>query len=247
MELYNMDCLIGMKKIKDKSIDFILTDLPYGKTNLSWDNLIDENKLFFEYNRIIKDNGAICLFSYEPYASKLRLANIKYYKYDLIWCKAKATNHLNCEIQPMRKFEKILIFYKKQCIYNPQISDKKPENIRKDTTNRKNVGTYNNINKTTRRKISIDKTYPIDLLFFNECNGVKGKPKDITVKPNNLLKYLINTYTNKYDIILDSCFGIGSTAIACKETNRNFIGFEINTNFYNIAKERINNYAKYRK
>lgn len=233
-ELYNSECIKTMKEIPDKSINLILCDLPYGTTNCSWDNIIPFDLLWEQYNRIIKDNGAIVLFSAQPFTTKLINSNIKNYKYSWYWIKNKCTGFTFAKHQPMRKVEDINVFYKKKPIYVPQglIELDKPI-VKKGKRNKKDV-----IYKTdSLQKEHIVKytNYPNNVLFFDkETNGVHP-----TQKPVSLLEYLIKTYTRERDLILDNCMGSGSTGVACANTNRRFIGIELNKEYFKIAKNRI--------
>lgn len=228
-----------MNNIPDKSVDCIITDLPYGTTQCKWDTIIPFEPLWKQYNRVIKDNGAIVLFGTEPFTSKLICSNIKNFKYNWIWQKDKATGHLNAKKQPMRTVETISVFYKKQCTYNPQLEKKPKENIRPATTKRKNIDNYGSMDKESIRGIPIDMSYPKDILKFRGCFGDKGKSNHPTEKPVELLEYLIRTYTNENEIILDNTMGSGSTGVACKNTNRKFIGMELEKKYYDIAVNRI--------
>lgn len=228
-----------MNHIPDKSVDMILTDLPYGTTQCKWDLIISFESLWTQYNRVIKDNGAIVLFGSEPFTSKLICSNIKNFKYNWIWQKDKATGHLNAKKQPMRTVETISVFYKKQCTYNPQLEKKPKENIRPATTKRKNIDNYGSMDKESVRAIPIDMGYPKDILKFRGCFGDKGKSNHPTEKPVELLEYLIKTYTNENEIVLDNTMGSGSTGVACKNTNRKFIGIELEKKYYDIAVKRI--------
>lgn len=233
------DCLELMKDIPDKSIDMILCDLPYGTTACKWDTIIPFESLWEQYNRIIKDNGAIVLFGSEPFTSKLIISNIKNFKYNWIWQKDKATGHLNAKKQPMRTVETISVFYKKQCTYNPQLTKKPLKNIRPATTKRKNVQNYGSMDKESRRGIPVDMSYPKDILQFRGCFGDKGKSNHPTEKNVALLEYLIKTYTNEGETVLDNCMGSGSTCVAAINTNRHYIGFELDEKYFDIADKRI--------
>ena len=241
IDLYNGDCLEVMKNIPNKSVDMILCDLPYGTTACKWDVIIPFEPLWEQYNRIIKDNGAIVLFGSEPFSSALRMSNIKNYKYDWIWKKPRGTGHLNVKRQPLRDVENISVFYKKQCLYNPQLSKGEPYSALKggknsrvsqagDTTYGKfmNGAEYRNDNDGFR--------YPKQVISFGVVERGTLHP---TQKPVALLEYLIKTYSNEDDIILDNCMGSGSTGVACVNTGREFIGIELDENYYNIAKNRI--------
>ena len=234
IKLYNGDCLEIMEQIPDKSIDMILCDLPYGTTQSKWDSVIPFEKLWEHYNRIIKDNGAIVLFGMEPFSSKLRLSNLKYYKYDWIWNKRKGTNFLNAKKQPLRYHELISVFYKKQPTYNPQ---KTTGHQLKTSFKRKGLQTdvYNKTNKDNY--YSSTERYPRSILEFSSDTQISSLHPN--QKPIKLLEYLIKTYTNKGDLVLDNTMGSGSTGVACLNTNREFIGIEKEEKYFNIAKERI--------
>jgi len=247
IKLYKGDCLEVMKNISDNSIDAIITDPPYGTTARKWDSVIDFDLMWLELNRIIKPNGAIVLFGSEPFSSALRMSNIKNYKYDWIWDKNKPTGHLNAKKQPLRVTENIAVFYKKQCTYNPQLIDRNKKNIRKTDyiPNLKNATTYgkrrDNFKYNEGRTIPIDKGYPKNYLKFIGV-GTNSKKNRLhpTQKPLELMEYLIKTYTNKGETVLDFTMGSGSTGVAAKNLNRNFIGIEMDEKYFKIANERIN-------
>jgi len=233
------DCLKVMYYIPDRSIDMILCDLPYGTTQCKWDVIIPFEPLWEQYKRIVKTNGAIVLFGAEPFSSLLRCSNLDWYKYDWIWQKDKSTGHLNAKRQPLRKTERISVFYQGQCKYNPQISDKPKQNIRPATIKRKNIDNYGKMDKASERGIPIDKSYPCDILTFRGCFGDKDKSNHPTEKPTDLLEYLIKTYTDEGELVLDNCIGSGSTAVACINTKRHFIGIDNNLEYATIARKRI--------
>ncbi len=220
-------------------VDAIITDPPYGTTQCKWDSIIPIPDMWNCCNKIVKDNGAICIFGTEPFSSYVRVNNIKNYKYDWVWQKDKATNHLNAKKQPMRRNELISVFYKKQCLYNPQLSQKPKENIRPPTTKRKNIDNYGSMDKESTRSIPVDMSYPNETLKFRGCFGDKGKSHHPTEKPVDLLEYLIRTYTNEDELVLDFTMGSGSTGVACMNTNRRFIGIELDVTYCDIAKNRI--------
>jgi site-specific DNA-methyltransferase (adenine-specific) len=234
IQLFKGDCLEVMKKIPDKSVDMILCDLPFELTDNEWDKIIDFEKMWYQYNRIIKDNGAIVLFGVEPFSSKIRMSNLKFYKYDWYWEKARPTGFLNARKQPLRNIETISVFYKKQCTYNPQgvISCKK-------MTKRSKTGD-NWITTTKNEYVQTQTNYPKQIIKFNHDKN-KLHP---TQKPVALLEYLIKTYTNENEIVLDNCMGSGSTGVACLNTNRKFIGIELNDEYFTLAKNRIENISK---
>lgn len=232
--LYKGDCLEKMKLIEDKSVDMILCDLPYGKTQCKWDIIIPFELLWEQYNRIIKDNGAIVLFGTEPFSSHLRLSNLKNYKYDWIWDKVKGTGFLNAKRQPMRNHELISVFYKKQCTYNPQktYGHKKKKSYRSRDHHTDVYGEMNQnyLYESTER-------YPRSIQVFS--TDTQNSSLHPTQKPVALLEYLIRTYTNEGDIVLDNCMGSGSTGVACVHTNRSFIGIELDDVYFSIAHDRI--------
>jgi DNA modification methylase len=234
-----------MDKMIEKGIkvDLVLTDPPYGTTQCKWDTIIPFDKMWERLNKLIELNTAVILFGSEPYTSTLIYSNIKNFKYNWIWEKDKATGHLNAKKQPMRKIELISVFYNKQCLYIPQLSQKPKENIRPATTKRKNIDNYGNMDKESVRGIPIDMSYPNETLKFRGCFGDKGKSYHPTQKPVDLLEYLINTYTNEGNLILDFTCGSGSTLIAAKNTNRKCIGIELNEKYCEIAKNRIQNHT----
>ena len=235
-DLYKGDCLEVMKGIESGSIDAIITDPPYGTTACKWDSVIDFKLMWEQLNRIIKPNGAILLFGSEPFSSALRMSNIKNFKYDWYWEKDRETGFLNSKIQPMRKIELISVYYKKQCAYNPILRNKPIQNIRPNKKFGKSQGTYGKHNSGERhRKIPLDKSYPTNLINFSRDKN----NKHTTQKPVALMEYLIKTYTNEGETVLDFTMGSGSTGVAAKNTNRNFIGIEQDANYFNIAKERI--------
>jgi site-specific DNA-methyltransferase (adenine-specific) len=234
------DCLDKMKKIETKHIDLALTDPPYGTTQCKWDSIIPFEPMWKELKKIIKDNSCIALFGTEPFSSHLRLSNLDWFKYDWIWQKDKATNHLNCKKQPMRRNEIISIFYQKQCTYNPQITDKNPNNIRPAKVKRTQAEVYGKMTKISKREIPINKSYPHETLKYESCFGGGKKSYHSTQKPVALLEYLIKTYSNENDTVLDFTMGSGSTGVACKNLNRDFIGIELDPSYFKIAENRIN-------
>ena len=236
-KIYNEDCLEGMKRIPDKSVDMILCDLPYGTTACKWDTIIPFEPLWEQYERVIKDSGAIVLFGTEPFSSFLRTSNIKWYRYDLIWEKPRFTNFLFVKKQFGKVHENISVFYKKQPTYNPQMEAGEPYK-RKGTGKPKTKELMINP-ATDNGKVSDGLRYPKSILKFPFHNVGNVHP---TQKPSDLFEYLIRTYTNENETILDNCMGSGTTAIACINTNRNFIGFELDETYFNLANERIANH-----
>ncbi len=239
MNLVKGDCLEVMKGIPDKSIDMVLADPPYGTTQCKWDSIIPLDEMWKQLKRIIKPNGAIVLFGAEPFSSLMRCSNLKQYKYDWQWQKDKATNHLNAKRMPMRRNEIVSVFYKKQCVYNPQLQKKDQKNIRPPTTKRKQADNYGKMTADSTREIPLDMSYPNETLKFRGCFGDKGKSLHPTQKPVALMEYLIKTYTNEGDTVLDFTMGSGTTGLAAKNLQRDFIGIELDEKYFQIAKERI--------
>ena len=245
IKLYNGDCLELMNDIPDKSIDMILCDLPYGTTQNKWDVIIPFEPLWEQYNRVIKDNGAIVLFGSEPFTSLLICSNIKNFKYNWIWQKNKCTGFLNAKKQPLNDNETISVFYKKQVTYNPQMVKadrvyKRGLVIRDKENNIQQSDNYGE--QKTFLQIDNGMRYPKRIQYFN--NNYTRKQLHPTQKPVELLEYLINTYTNEDETVLDNCIGSGSTAIAAINTNRKFIGMELDNTYFELAQKRINEYIK---
>ena len=248
IELYKGDCLELMKNIPDKSIDMVLCDLPYGTTKCKWDIVIPFEPLWEQYNRIIKNNGAIVLFGSEPFSSKLRMSNLKMYKYDLIWEKERPTNIFTIKYQFGKVHENISVFYKNLQTYNPQMETSiQPNNNDK----RKNKSQISKMNSIETKHSAISKIsdeynpklrYPRDVLKFSR--GTRRGTYNPTQKPIPLLEYLIKTYTNEEDTVLDNCMGSGSTGVSCVNTNRDFIGIELDKDYFNIANEIIKDAQK---
>lgn len=238
IDLRKGDCLEIMKDIPDESIDMILCDLPYGTTACKWDTIIPFEPLWEQYNRIIKDNGAIVLFGSEPFSSKLRMSNLKNYKYDWVWNKKNSGTGLLAKYQPLKITENIMVFGKTKIKYYPIMTKvDKVTNRKKFAT--KNMGEHLG-NAILKVKQDNGYRYPKNILeFYKDSKNQYQKKYHPTQKPVLLLEYLIKTYTNENDIVLDNCAGSMSTAIACLNTNRNFIGIELDENYFNIAKERI--------
>lgn len=235
-QIYNMDCLEGMKLIPDKSIDMILCDLPYGTTNAKWDNIIPTEPMWKQYNRIIKNNGAIVLFGREPFTSILICSNIKNYKHKWIWNKKQSGSFANAKYMPLQIEEDIAVFCNnnKKVNYYPIMRNGK---LRKKGGSKKQIETMSKFIKPDYYTYS-DKYYPTNIIEFANCRN-KKENKHPTQKPVDLCEYLINTYTKENEIVLDNCIGSGTTAIATLNTNRNFIGFELDKQYCEIANERI--------
>ncbi len=238
IDLRKGDCLELMRNIPDKSIDAIICDLPYGTTACKWDTIIPFEPLWEQYKRVIKNNGAIVLFASQPFTSALIMSNPKMFKYSLVWDKVAATNPMLAKKQPMRSHEDITLFYDKQPTYIPQMTDgvkwnragKKKHNT--DTLGRSVL--FMGDDKSETR-------YPKSILTFS--NADKTKNSHPTQKPVALLEYLIMTYTNEGETVLDNTMGSGTTGVACVNTNRNFIGMELDDKYFEIAEARINKAA----
>lgn len=247
IDLIQGDCLYLMKKIPDSSVDMILCDLPYGVTQNKIDKCISFDKLWAEYERVIKPNGCIALFGQGLFYVDLVNSNRKMFRYDFVWDKKLTSGFLNAKRMPLRRHEQIAIFYKKQPTYNPQFTKGKPLHskginyINKEPKNQ-NYGVF--YNTADERKGCTDK-YPTSIIAFKKPHPSVAKHP--TQKPVELLEYLIKTYTNEGDIVLDNCMGSGSTGVACINTGRNFIGIELDEKYFNIAKERIKEAKQKRK
>jgi len=235
-EIWQGDCLELMKNIEDKSIDMILADLPYGTTACKWDTIIPLEPLWEQYKRIIKDNGAIVLTASQPFTSALVMSNIKMFKYEWVWIKSKPSNFLNCKKQPMRKNENVLVFCKGQSIYNPQGLI-----VGKQNKNSGNENTYGKVKKEWEQEITYT-NYPNNVLEFS--NVVGSNTLHPTQKPVALFEYLIKTYTNEGDLVLDNVAGSGTTGVACKNLGRNFILIEKEPEYIEIIKKRLEELKK---
>jgi site-specific DNA-methyltransferase (adenine-specific) len=217
--------------IPDKSIDMILCDLPYGTTQNKWDTVIPLDSMWEQYKRVIKDDGAIVLTAAQPFTSILVSSNLPMFRYDLVWEKSQATGFLNAKKMPLRKHESILVFYKSPPTYNPQFTEGKPYTAKSNASaNKGNYGKFNdNITVNDGRR------YPVSILQFK--NG--GHTYHPTQKPIDLFRYLIRTYTNPGEIVLDNCMGSGTTAVAATLESRYFIGFETEPKYVEIANKRL--------
>ena len=231
------DCLERMKEIPDGSVDMILADPPYGTTACKWDSIIPLEPMWEQLRRVIKPNGAVVLFGIEPFSSSLRMSNIKQYKYDWIWEKSHATGHLNAKKQPMRNNETISVFYGKQCFYNPQLIQKSYVDKRTKSGNceTQTLGTY----KQVDRSIPFNMGYPKSILKFNSPSKGGEAGFHPTQKPVALMEYLIRTYTQEGETVLDFVMDSGTTGLAAKNLNRKFIGIEKDAGYFEIAKQRL--------
>ena len=233
-KIYNEDCLEGMKRIPDGSVDMILCDLPYGTTRNKWDSVIPLDLLWEQYERVIKDNGAIILTASQPFTTVLASSNLKNFRYEWIWNKQNSTGFQLANKRPLKKHENILVFYKKQPTYHPQGLKKY------NKTNRR--GRVGDNWDEMENNIYIQKwtNYPTQSLHFKH-DKEKNHP---TQKPVALFEYLIKTYTNEGETVLDNCIGSGTTAIASMRTGRNYIGFELDKGYFDIANDRIDKHKR---
>ena len=218
-------------------VDAIITDPPYGTTACKWDSVIPFDKMWERLNKLIKTNGAIVLFGSEPFSSALRMSNIKNYRYDWVWNKGRGTDFLNSKRKPLSSYENISIFYKKQPTYDPQFWFSTPYDKGLVKNSIYNIECYGKTNDVVG-KSEDGKRYPLNVININKLNGHKKKFHP-SQKPVELLEYLIKTYTNEGDLVLDFTMGSGSTGVACMNINRKFIGIELDEKYFNIASKRI--------
>lgn len=237
IKLYNGDCLEVMKDIPDGSVDCIVCDLPYGTTKCSWDAIIPFDKLWCEYARICKKTAAIVLFGQEPFSSSLRLSNLADYRYDIYWEKERLTNINQVKRRVGKTVETISVFYKKQCTYNPQMT----EYNGKPRTNKVKNGKLGKLTDDREKSVfeynDTGLRYPTQVWKFQrDCLTSNLHP---TQKPLALVEQLVVTFSNSGDTVLDNCMGSGTTGVACVRTDRSFIGIELDDNYFNLAKQRI--------
>lgn len=231
IQLIQGDCLGLMKEIPDGSVDMVLCDLPYGTTQNKWDSVIPFEPLWSQYKRVIKDNGAIVLFGAEPFSSALRMSNPTMWRYDWIWQKNKATQYLNANRRPLSNYEIVSVFSNGWARYNPQMGEGTAY-----SNNHKpgdSGDCYGSVKYSKRENVTT--RYPKTIIAF----PVVMKPVHPTEKPVALLEYLIKTYTNEGETILDNCMGSGSTGVACVNTGRSFIGIELDEHYFDVANKRI--------
>ena len=233
--LYKGDCLTVMDELIARGVvvDAIICDLPYGVTNCSWDSVIPFDEMWLRLNKLIKPNGAIVLFGSEPFSSALRMSNIKNYKYDWVWEKVRPSNPMLAKKQPLRYNELISVFYKKQCTYNPQ----KTKGRRNHSSGKDGGKHFNQITQT-------ESIYPNNVDDMKYPKTIQKFSNDLncqhpTQKPIALMEYLIKTYTNENELVLDFTMGSGTTILAAKNLNRRGIGIEMDDKYFDIAKERI--------
>ncbi|EJR56725.1 hypothetical protein IIO_05255 [Bacillus cereus VD115] len=240
-QVFNMDCLEGMKLIPDKSVDMILCDLPYGTTACKWDSIIPFDLLWQQYERIIKDNGAILLTASQPFTTKVIASNIKLFRYEWIWKKGNHTTGFpNANRMPLKNHENVLVFYKKLPKYYPQDLVLLDKPITKKVF--KNMRVFGKKGNESLNKVHVKKytNYPRSIIDFPR----DSKTLHPTQKPVALFEYLIKTYTKEGETVLDNCMGSFTTAIACINTNRNYIGFEMEEEYWKLGNERVNKHIE---
>jgi site-specific DNA-methyltransferase (adenine-specific) len=241
--LVNADCFDVFPFIEDKSIDAIICDLPYGVTQNTWDSIIDLHRLWENYKRVLKPNGVVILTSSQPFTSVLGCSNLKWLKYSLVYEKSHSTGHLNANKMPMRKHEDILIFYDKPPTYNPQKEPKNKNNIRPNKKVATSTTCYGSFNPNAERTDNIDVAFPQSIIKANNSTTGGNRGLHPTQKPIELMEYLIKTYTNENDMILDNTMGSGTTNLACLKLNRKSIGIEKEPKYYEIAVRRLSSYC----
>lgn len=236
------DCLELMNRIPDSSIDMVLSDLPYGTTRCRWDAPINLQELWEQYRRVVKENGAIALFSAQPFTTELIGSNKAMYRYEWIWRKTQPSGFMNAKKMPLRAHENIEIFYRKPPTYNPQMTHGHQRKTATAYGTRESDGS--SCYGREERNYTYDSTdrYPVDVLQYS--TGDKSKRLHPTQKPVDLLEYLVKTYTNPGETVLDNCMGAGSTGVACLNTGREFVGIELDPEYYQIAKERIEQHVE---
>ena len=234
--IYNMDCLEGMKLLDDKSVDCIICDLPYGMTSNKWDSIIPLDALWKQYNRVCKDNAVIVLTASQPFSSMLVMSNVQMFRHEWIWIKNRGSNFANTVREPFKEHEHVLVFSKGKWTYNKQMQERTgggAERVKYDLTSTSTSSNYRNFDKPQTKNAS-ELRVPSSWQKFNTETGLHP-----TQKPVDLFRYLIRTYTNEGELVLDNCMGSGTTAIAALREKRHFIGFELNTDYYEIATKRI--------
>lgn len=251
-KIYNEDCLVGMERIPDNSVDCVICDLPYGTTDCAWDSLIPIDKLWEQYKRVLKPQGSVLLFGSEPFSTMLRMSNLTWYKYDWIWHKNKTTGFQHAKNMPLKDYEIISVFSpasmghanllgERRMKYNPQ-GVRRVNKINHDRGSK--FGTIVGHRPSHKESFLTEyDNYPRMILDFDSAvNGFHP-----TQKPVSLVRYLVLTYTNKDDVVLDNCMGSGTTAIACLEEHRHYIGFELNKEYFDMSQKRINDYSQQNK
>ena len=244
-KIYNEDCLEGMKRIPDGSVDMILCDLPYGTTACKWDAIIPFETLWVQYERVIKDNGAIVLTASQPFTSALVMSNVKWFKYEWIWEKSHPTGFASSKYNPLKYHESVLIFCEGKTVYNPQMTKGKPNHSMGKIVNGGQIKSESQVNITAVQSQQSENKFPKSVQKFS---NPRFKGMHPTQKPVPLFEYLIKTYTNDGETVLDNCDGSFTTAIACLNTKRSFIGIEKDAHYFQVGKKRIeemNNIKEY--
>jgi site-specific DNA-methyltransferase (adenine-specific) len=234
VNLHLGDCLDILPTLADNSVDMVLVDLPYGTTACKWDSIIPLDKLWEQYNRICKEDGAMVFTAAQPFTTILAASNFDNFRYEWIWEKPQGTNPMNVKVMPLKSHENITVFYKKKPTYNPQMWHSTPYNGFSSDTSK--IGEVYGSAKSKHRDNPEGSRYPKTVLKFKQEKGLHP-----TQKPVALMEYLIKTYSNEGETVLDNCMGSGTTGVACVNTNRDFIGIEMDETYFNISKNRINN------
>jgi len=233
IDLRQGDCLELLKDIPDGSVDMVMTDMPYGTTNARWDSVVDLDDMWLQLKRIVKTDGAIVMTAAQPFTTTLISSNMSMFRYDLTWCKTQSTGFYNANRMPLRAHEDICVFYSKLPTYNPQKTDGKPYRQKRGAA----AEVYHG--QDLHETVSDGKRYPVSYQTVKSEKGLHP-----TQKPVALMEYLIKTYTNEHDVVIDMFMGSGSTGVACVNTNRRFIGIELDPDYFKIAEERINQAAE---
>jgi len=232
VNLHLGDCLDILPTLADNSVDMVLVDLPYGTTACKWDSIIPLDKLWEQYNRICKKDGAMVFTAAQPFTTILAASNLENFRYEWIWEKPQGTNPMNAKVMPLKSHENILVFYRKKPVYNPQMWYSTPYSGFSSNTSK--IGEVYGSAKSKHRDNPEGSRYPKTVLKFKQEKGLHP-----TQKPVELMEYLIKTYSNEGEVVLDNTMGSGTTGVACMNTNRNFIGIEMEENYYKIAEQRI--------
>lgn len=235
VNLFQGDCLELMKDIPDGSVDMVLADLPYGTTKNAWDSVIPFAPLWEQYHRICKQNAAVLIFGQPPFSATLMMSNMRELRYEWIYEKTNATGFLNAKKMPLKAHESVFVFYQKLPTYNPQFSFGKRYIRSSSDRGSANYGAF----QSEKNRRYDNKRYPRSVIKFSNSGRDKDYEHHPTQKPVTLLEYLIRTYTNEGETVLDNCMGSGSTGVACVNTGRNFIGMELDPGYFETAKRRI--------
>lgn len=227
------ECLEEISKLNDDCVDMILTDLPYGTTACKWDSIIPLEEMWKQFNKVCKENGAMVFTAQQPFTTTLAASNLNNFRYEWIWEKPQGTNPMNAKVMPLKSHENILVFYRKKPVYNPQMEKGKPYGG--FTSNTSKIGEVYGSAKSKHRDNPEGTRYPKTVLRYKQEKGFHP-----TQKPVPLMEYMIRTYTNVGDTVLDATMGSGTTGVACINTNRKFIGIEQDEKYYGIAQKRIN-------